>query len=227
MSKPVSFALLVLLGAALGAVAFALRPPPPAGAGATVTPAPRAGPDPGLAARVAALESEVRSLRSELAALRAVERRPAARPTVAARPTEPGAEADDAQEPPEALEDLVTTRVDDAMRNAREERQARRAAWREAHQESRLRSLAEEVGLTPKQVEQLTAVLADERERGRSLREEAREDMDFEAMRPKFEALRARTDEAAAELLSAPQLEGWQKFRERRGWGGWGRRGER
>lgn len=192
-------------------------------------------PDPSIEARVLALETEVVSLRAQLAReLRGGPSRrgatPASRPAGGAamlagdvelaksiarraRSAEAGGRSVevDAQEP---LQARVGELVREQLQEERDERWERRRQRMEERTAKRLDQLAADAGLNPSQVDELEAALILEREEIMEMFRAAREDGSFGEARTKAEAIKEATDSKVGELLDGTQRDAWDAYRE-------------
>jgi chromosome segregation ATPase len=174
-------------------------------------------PDATLEDRVASLEAEVDGLRREIRALRS---RPVAVASASASDLEASAER------PE-LEQAVRSVVEQERAREAETRLERRRDRMEERLESLSAELAERAGLGREQHEQIAGLWSTEAEEILPLISAARTgDVSFRDIREQIDAIRARTDEQAASLLSAGQLEVYEELRTQP-FGGGGRGGRR
>lgn len=192
-------------------------------------------PDASIEARVLALETEVVSLRAQLAGeLRGGPSRRGATPagrqvggaaTLAgdvdlarsiarrARSAEGGGKSAevDAQEP---LQARVGELVREQLQEERDERWERRRERMEERTAKRLDQLAADAGLNPSQVDELEAALILEREEIMVMFRAAREDGSFGEARANAEAIKEATDSKVGELLDGTQRDAWDAYRE-------------
>jgi hypothetical protein len=170
-----------------------------------------------LEARVAMLEDEVDSLRREVRTLRA-------RPMTVASSDSPRAEVSPGEP---AFEHAVRSVVEQERATQEEARLERRRDQWEARLEELSTELGERAGLGEEQKDQIAGLWSVEAEELLPLLTAARSgEASFRDVREQLEAVRTRTDEQAASLLTPSQLEIYEELRPR-GRGGRGGRGER
>jgi hypothetical protein len=170
-----------------------------------------------LEARVAMLEDEVDSLRREVRTLRA-------RPMTVASSDSPRAEVSPGEP---AFEHAVRSVVEQERATQEEARLERRRDQWEARLEELSTELGERAGLGEEQKDQIAGLWSVEAEELLPLLTAARSgEASFRDVREQLEAVRTRTDEQAASLLTPSQLEIYEELRPR-GPGGRGGRGGR
>ncbi len=182
-----------------------------------------------LEERVAALETEVASLRAELTerpSRRDRRRRGEAtsndeeiarrigRATLRDQPGGRDALIEALDEGDPEVEDRIGALVKDQLNEQREERIERRQERVEQRSRQRVDRLAESVGLDASQIEILNDALQAERQQTFALFRAAREDQTWGEAREKADAIRGETDSTVSESLDASQMEAWQEMRE-------------
>lgn len=175
-------------------------------------------PDASLETRVAELEDEVDALRREVQRLRV-------RP-VATGPSGPSnLDMPDPEDP--AFEHAVRSVVEQERAAQEEARLERRRDQWDARLEELSAELGQRAGLGDEQTQQVVGLWSTEAEEILPLITAARSgEGSFREVREQIEAIRIRTDEQAAQLLSGTQLEVYEELRPR-GPGGRGDRRDR
>lgn len=107
----------------------------------------------------------------------------------------------------------ITDLVRDELAAERDQRWERRAERRAQRDEERLDQLSSSLDLSTEQREQLSGVMADERETIGSLFRAAREDGSWMEARDQAVTIRAENDARVQELLDDDQYAGWDAMR--------------
>jgi len=110
----------------------------------------------------------------------------------------------------------MTQIVRDEFANMRGEWREMRRARHEARDGERLEKFAESADLDDEQVNQMSDLLAQERERVGELFRAARETYDFRGAREKVRELKGETDRTMGDVLDEKQLELWKEDRAQR-----------